>query len=372
MTLITLGCSSSIAVPKDFDSIGDGGIDGIDLLDASDNRDIPFICGISEECDDSDPCTDDFCDRGKCEFFTKEIELRPVPIVTSGSALDVSLAPGLVYIAEGETGVEIFDISDPDYPQLRGIVDTMGDAIAVDSSERGFVVAQGELGFETFSWPDMRQLVHALPGDERLREVEEVLEVSLGPGYSLAAAYSDGVSVLDLTNLGNPIGVKNIDTPGRAVSAASSKDSSGLVADSLNGAVAIVFHTEEGVVLGGRVLTEGRVVDVDVSGDTALIAEYGVGFGVVDMSETSKPERLASVPSSSPSVSVSLLGTQTGVVVEKNGKVVVYNLQDPLRPALISTWKADAEALQVDTHGGLIALALGKSGAILLQTGCSY
>jgi hypothetical protein len=111
-------------------------------------------------------------------------------------------------------------------------------------------------------------------------------------------------------------------------------------------------------------------VDVIVEDDTALVAEYGAGFGVIDLSDTAFPKRLALFPASSPVVSVGLLGPQTGVVAWKNGVVAVFDLIDPLRPRPIATWESASEPEELDVLDGVIAVATGSGGVTLLQTGC--
>jgi hypothetical protein len=230
-------------------------------------------------------------------------------------------------------------------------------------------MAAGVDGIETFS-PDLRRLIDVAPGSGCIRNLEEVWAVGLGPVNSIAAGYADGITLVDFSDFSDPTYVTEIDTSGRAIGAVSVGRSFALIADSLNGAVVVDFETEEGPALGGKVPTDGRVVDVVVEGDTALMAEYGAGFGVVDLSDTDFPKRLALFPASSPVVSVGLLGPQTGVVAWKNGVVAVFDLIDPLRPRPIATWESASEPEELDVLDGLIAVAAGSGGVTLLQTGC--
>ncbi len=377
-TLFLLGgCGTSHIITDDTNpgAVYDG---GVAILDASDNRNIPAVCYSDPECDDLDPCTVDTCVRGKCDFSLKDIALTSVQINASAPVVDVALASGYVYLATGDAGVEVFDIRYPENPSWIENIPTEGPAIAVDADERGIVVAEGSAGLESFSAPDFRQVrrleTGATDGESMLNDIEEVISTGLGPQYTIVGGYSNGVSVLSLANLGTPSLAGHIETSGRVVGAASQNDTHGLIADSLGGAIVIVFQTEEGPVIGGRVPSDGRVVDVSISGDTALLAEYGAGFSVVDISDPYHPRRLSIVVPSpanpSPLVSVSLLGPQTGVVAEQNGKISVYDFRDPFRPRKISTWQAGHNADKIDTHESLIAVALGSSGAALLQTAC--
>ncbi len=365
----SLGCHSIFPT----DPIGsDDEIDGGIILDASDDRGIPSACVTAEDCDDEDPCTVDTCaDDGYCRFGIVDISLTATAISTIAPALDVALAGNFLLIAEADAGVEVFNVEVPDSPVKVGGAQTVGDALAIDANSSGVVVAQGEMGLETFSPPpDLTQLVHDEPGHGCLHGVDKVVGIAIGEVYSLAAVYADGVSLIGFSDFSDPTELADIDTTGRTVNAASSNDTCGFLADSLGGARAVIFDTGDGPGLGGAVSSQGRVVDVAVSKNTAVMAEYGSGFGVVDLSDPVNPDRLAYISSNSPGVAVSLLGQQTAVVAEEDGRILVYDLRDPFVPKSVSTWNAGSTPLGIDTFGGLVAVALGEDGAVILQTGC--
>ncbi len=369
LSSVSLGCHSIFSTdPVGSDDETDGGI----ILDASDDRDIPSVCVMAEDCDDGDPCTVDTCaDDGYCRFGIVDISLVATAIPTIAPALDVALAGDFLLIAQADAGVEIFNVALPDLPVKVGVAQTVGDALAIDANSSGVVVAEGEMGLETFSPPpDLTQLVHDEPGHGCLHGVDKVVGIGIGSVYSLAAVYADGVSLLNFSDFSDPTEIADIDTTGRTVNAASSNDTCGFLADSLGGARAVIFDTGDGPGLGGAVSSQGRVVDVAVSGDTAVMAEYGSGFGVIDLSDPVSPDRLAYISCESPGVAISLLGQQTVVVAEEDGRIVVYDLRNPFVPESVSTWNAGSTPLGIDTWGGLVAVALGEDGAVILQTGC--
>ncbi|MCP4197275.1 MAG: hypothetical protein GY762_09005 [Proteobacteria bacterium] len=370
--LWALACSSSLSVADDFDihQFLDG---GMEVLDVSDNRDIPRECHSYGECDDGDPCTIGICFYGRCRYEMKTVTLHPVPVDTKESAIDVSLSEGRMYVLEqrGTGGVlEVFDIGVITEPSIVASSVSQGTPVDLAANERGVVVAAGIDGIETFT-TDLSRLTDVAPGRGCIRNLEEVWAVGMGPVNSIAAGYANGVSIVDFADLADPAYVAQVDTTGRAIGAVSVGRSFALIADSLNGAVVVDFAAEGGPDLGGKVPTDGRVVDVAVDGDTALMAEYGAGFGVADLSDTDAPKRLALVPAPSPVVAVGLLGPQTGVVAWKNGVVAVFDLIDPLRPRVITTWESAFEPEELDVRDSLIAVAIGSGGVTLLQTGCS-
>ncbi len=366
--VVAAGCSSSLRGTPDPWGNGDGIVDGgIALLDASDDRGIPLYCDASPKCIDEDPCTHETCWNDVCQFTAQDTVLSQVAVVAAGvgvEALDVALTDGRMYVAQGEAGVTIYNITDPALPQPLGVAATRGPALAVDAEPRGFFVAEGESGLENFAPTGLTPIGGVWTG------LDEVVEVSIGPGYAIVSGFVDGVSLFDMTNFQEPARVRNLDSPGRAIHAASNP-TTGLVADSLAGAISVLFSVPgEGPQFSGKLMTNGRVTDVAVSNHTALLAEYGAGFSVVDFSDPLIPERLAIVPTAANCIAVGLVGQQTGIVVEEDGNVTKYNLIDPYRPEILSTWTAPAPPLDIDVHNGLIALAMGAQGTVLVRTGC--
>jgi hypothetical protein len=370
LSLAMWGCGPSLVDPggTDTDFIGDA---GIELLDASDNRDLPSACSTVADCEDYDPCTSQECNDGVCVFSPKQIGLNPVRIATAGKALDVALSNGMVYVAEGDAGIEIYNVEDPANPTLVDSVATTGSAIAVDADERLIITAQGDHGMEIFSANDLSQLRHDMPTHGLLWRIDEVVEIEIGPRYVLAMTYADGVAVLNLDNMDEPERVRTVDTPGRAVSAVANNSSWALVADSLGGVATIVYDSEnDRPEFWANVTTDGRVVDLAMAGDTALVAEYGVGYSVFDMYDPSMPERLSLLRTDSPSVGATLFGPQTGLVAFESGLLALYNLIDPIHPERLAIWFAPATPLKIDSRDGLVAVALGEEGVALLITGC--
>ena len=367
------GCGSSLVVPEDTDEsfVPDGGIEGLSLLDASDNRRLPSACSSDPDCDDHDPCTTDRCSSGKCTFNMKNVELKAVSVSTPAPALDVALAPGFMYVAMGRDGVAVYGTDDAANPRLIQTIETTGDAVALDADERGVAVAEGESGMETFSAGDFRQRSQVLVGEGALSGIEDVHGIGIYSGYSIAAGYSDGVALFNLRTIQNPVAVSQVETQGRAVQAVSANDVFGLIADSLGGTAVIAYQSEEGPVVRAKIATDGRVVDVDMNADTGLTAEYGAGFGVLDLSDPYKPVRLARAPTGSEAVSCTLLGPQTAVVAEKSGRIVAYDLTDPIKPFILSVKDTKKPSLAVDSHADLAAVAHGSRGVSLLRTGCT-
>jgi hypothetical protein len=328
------------------------------------------------------------CNGRYCTYRTVNIRLVTQVIDTAAPALDVSLSSTRMYVAEGEFGIEAFDIADLNAIAKAGSAKTDGEAISVEAHNNGVIVSEGENGIETFSAG--LALVNQIAVDQGpLRGVENVQNVDIGPAYTIISGFSDGVLISNFSDLGGPSREELINTGGRAVGAASTR-AMAAVADSLGGTAVVLFDDQEGLVPGIPIGTNGRVLDVDLREDTVLMAEYGAGFGVASLADPALPVRLVTYPSPVFIVAAGLLGTQTAVVVEwreeeERGRLAIWRIakdftgrfQDgnvpiarPLVPESLTDDFIPAEPKKMDIREGVIAVATAK-GIFLYWTGCA-
>jgi hypothetical protein len=373
------GCGSSLAIGTSpgIDEIGDPlarYFSAPVVEDVVDGRWFPTTCTVNDDCIDGDPCTRDACsDDGTCIFFP--VTTPPEYIMylgSAGPAKNVVLSNNWLFIAEGATGVEVIDVTNPEIPQPVAFIATAAAAEFVAANDALVAVAEGTAGAEFFSRPGLQRLGGLTPRlapIERLRH--EVVGFSLGPRYSIAAGYADGLEVLDLASPAAPGAIGYLPSSGRVVSAGTPSADWSLVADSLGGALVIDFNADGGPAVATTLLTNGRVVAVAVRTDTALVAEWGVGFSVVDMSTPLKAARMALVPSDFPVVAAGLIGPRTGAVALQNGVVArfVFLVNKPVR--FMAGWQADREIVDMAIDRGLIVVALEGGVLALLRTGCT-
>jgi len=384
----------------------DGGILNFEIIDASDNRGIPYGCGFLGDCQDNDPCTIEACSNEECSYEPQEDLLDIVDhieLIPMSAALDVAITSNRLYVAEGESGFEIYDISDlNNIPIPPRRIDVAGEVLAIEANDQGVVVSKGSAGIEVFTSPDYEPVAAIDADNGELRGLDDVVGVDFGPSHSIISGFTDGLVVMDLASIATPVGQSWVQTPGRVLAAASSRNDCGVVADALGGMHTIAFETEAGSVIARTLETTGRVVDIDMKGNTVLTAEYGIGFSVIDASDCFNPDRLVVHPTGSPCIGVSLLGPQTAVIVEENGRVSIYDIAveftgtdfvggveyfpsssadfggnpskrpDLMKPVLLSSIDVVSgnNALNVDSFNGIIAVALGTRGVALIQTGC--
>jgi hypothetical protein len=387
-----LGCDSSLQIPDETDKLArlDGGEGANQKVysDEADERRFPFKCAEDIECDDADPCTTDKCVKKRCRYTFKDVVLKSTIIKTAEPALDVSIHAANLFIATGSGGVALYDISTPRSPVAGNVAETQGEAIAVEAGEGGMLVSERETGLESFTAPALRQSWLREPDTGFLDGIDEVYNVDIGPRYGFVSGFIDGFLVLQAASMSDVSTVTGFETAGR-VERVASTERLAVIADALGGAIVYGFDQPSGIEKTAKIMTDGRTLDVDVIGDTLLMAEYGKGFSLIDVSDMTAPKRLADIYTPSPVTAVRLLGAQTAVVGEKNGAVSVYDVSlnvtgekkgdddtvipiaEPTAPRLLHSVKLKGELVRLDIERDLTAVALGETGAVLLRSGCT-
>lgn len=186
-----------------------------------------------------------------------------------GSANDIRVAGGLAYIADGSGGLRIVDVADPRAPHARGAFSPAAVDFRDLALQGGLAYVadlRGKLWRIDVSNPDAPALVDSLAltdlfGDPvRLRGVSVAEDGSFAVvvagsrgGEELTASAVPGLTVIDLANPGQPRVAGTVDT--------------------------------------------GDPFDVEVRGRTAYVADQGLGFTVVDLADLDAPSIVASAPS---------------------------------------------------------------------------
>jgi hypothetical protein len=335
----------------------------------------PTLCTPEDECDDGDPCTNDGCIGGICAHDRIAYQpRRAARMTTLGPALDVDFTGRIendnlqLVVAEGEDGVEVFDLSNPTEPRVFYRIDTLGPALSVLREGNRIIVAEADQGFEVFNANNGAFVAHHLieNGEAEVR----------GLGYRssnnvLILAYRHGLFTYNSEI--DAISRNSCDTRGRAVDAlhAGSQNAT-FVADSLAGLA--VCDWNEGTTFAtqiARVDTEGRMVAVDALQEILVAAEAGDGFGIFDITTASQPlRRYNSDILDGDVMDVLLAGKTTLAVAASEGGVYLFSIEDCFEPNLWFHWETDGPALALDYTDGVLAIALGEAGIELLDIGC--
>jgi peptidoglycan/xylan/chitin deacetylase (PgdA/CDA1 family) len=189
-----------------------------------------------------------------------------------------TLAGRYLYVACGDAGVQVVDITDPLSPTLSGLCATGGSAndLAVDE---GYVYAADGAG-------DLPVIDATLPTDPTLVGSAAVggsaLGIAVSGGYAYLAEGAAGLRIVSIADPSHPVTTATLDTPGVAA-------------------------------------------DVVVAGDTAYVAAGAAGVQIVDISDPAEPVLVGSR---------ALPGTASGLVAF-GGRVYVAAGSAGLRTASV-------------------------------------
>lgn len=130
---------------------------------------------------------------------------------TSGEANDVIISGTLAFVAGGPSGLQIINVSDPAAPTLVRTVATPGTARGVDVSASGSIVVvveddQPGLQVIDVADPANASIVGAVSLVDPDPSVDKrPTDVSLGGGYAYVAAYTGGMSIVDVRQPTAPV-----------------------------------------------------------------------------------------------------------------------------------------------------------------------
>ncbi len=308
---------------------------------------------------------------------------------TEGSARAVVLRGDLAYLADGDAGFTILDLSNPRDPVPVASLDTVGIALwLVLHDDHAFIVNNtGELHVVDVAFPDRPRHVAelALPGNGHA--------LLLRPPHLLMATGHAGLLILDVGDPEHPFVIGVADTPGVARGVDAVGDLAA-VADETGLVMIDIANPQQPLVLGGTDVI-GQAYGVDLDGSTALVTSWDAGLEVFDVTDPAAPTAVTLLPLPGPArhiqrvddlafiacdglcvVDVSLpyqprvvgnLGTSDGpisvtvagdlaLVPTADGGLDVIDADPPGSPPVLSVTSVPGVAFGVDAHGSLTAI----------------
>ncbi|MBL9136273.1 MAG: PQQ-binding-like beta-propeller repeat protein [Verrucomicrobiales bacterium] len=246
-----------------------------------------------------------------------------------GSALGVAIQENRAYLALGNAGVSIADLSDLSHPRRLGGIDTEGNAVHVTAANGFVYVAASEAGVKIFDASDParpgRLGTYDTPGQCRAVNVVESL--------AYVADGSAGLQILDVADGAHPHRIGSYDTRGSAERVFVAGDLA-LVADWTAGLVILDVSNPAEPKLVGSHSTESVASDVVVDGAFAYVAAFDKGLEVFDLSNPAFPARVGGCDT--PHVAVALVvGKGRAYVADGDAGLQVVDLLDPRAPRVV-------------------------------------
>jgi hypothetical protein len=232
-----------------------------------------------------------------------------------GSANGVDVSGDFAYVAAGQAGLVVVDVSDLQAPRIAAVADTPGNANDVKVDGGYAYVADGRSGLAVI---DVRDPLHpALAG--RLGIPGDASDLAVRGGRAYLAEADAGLAIVDVLDPASPLLLGTVDTPGRA-------------------------H------------------GVDSDGILALVADGGAGLAVFDVRNPASPSLLgatATRPNATSHAADVVLRGRFAYLADgadlSLGGLRVIDLLDPTTPVVVGS-SSDAFGLTALAVDGKLAL----------------
>ncbi len=268
------------------------------------------------------------------------------------------LVGATLYLADSYAGLTILDISDLENIEIIGNVDTGGKAMDLAVSENIVYVADERHGLKVFdvSNPAEPEQIAAVEGSYSI-------DVDIIDGILCWADGRDsGLRIMDVSDPANPEQIGHIETPGycNAISVAGDLV---YIADGQAGGLRIVDISDpnnpEEI---GFLDTPGYGNGLTVDGDLVYFGDGQAGLRIIDVSDPENPEETGSVETRSRCYDVAYIDGHCYVADWRTGMMVV-DVSDPANPEEVASFNSEgAWARHVAIMDGIAYLANSGDG----------
>ena len=232
------------------------------------------------------------------------------PAVKGGPALGVFVREHLAYVAQGDAGLAIYDVSNPANPMFVGNYPTVGHAKSVQVVGNLAYVGTGGL---------------------------EIIDVSnpSAPAKLGGVFFGTAYSVRVVGNLA-------------------------YVAANIAGVVAVDISDPSHPVVRGALPNSAGAYDVRVEGNRAFAATWLDGFRIYDISLPDKPVAVGVFPAACSHVAVNL---GTAYLAVGGAGVLMLDVRNPAKPVELGRYPGPGDFMHVEVVDGLVyAGSLGNDG----------
>ncbi len=264
---------------------------------------------------------------------------------------DVAIQDEYAFLAVGESGFAVIDVSDPDDLQVLVIYNTPGDAKGVAVVGDYAYVADYREGLRIIDITDPEDIDEVGSVDTPGR----AHRVDVWGDYAYVADGPSGIRKIDISDKSNPWEQSRMDTPGDSRDIAVSSDY-GYVADYGNGVIKVVlgamFESES-------IETHHLAFGIVKRANTVYVADGYAGVTVFDNSLTER----SSFNTSGSANGLAVLGDYVFVADGENGLRVI-NMSDFDNPYEVGSYDTPGDAKRIAMNGNIAYLADGDNFGI--------
>jgi len=277
-----------------------------------------------------------------------------------GVSYNLRVVGNKVYVAGGTEGLQVIDISNPLQPYIIDSI-VMPDQYTTD----GFVAkaldvevigTKAYVAFHinsTWKYDSGLCIVDvAEPQDLAIESVQYTNEspdqgarafglTIVGDTVYLADGVSSGLQLIDITDPSNPAIIGSVSTPGRAYNVFVT-DQTAYVADYYGGVVVINDSQPQAPVITGNVDTPGFARDIVVIDEIAYVAAGFEGLQVADVSDTSVFQLIGQNKDASVLDGFDVK-EQKAYVADQEYGLRIFDISDPANPELIASLRSEVD-----------------------------
>jgi len=278
---------------------------------------------------------------------------------TPGSAMGITLSSdgATAYVVDGDSGLQIIDISDPTKPTIKGSVDTPGFAYSVKLSLDGTLayVADGEGGLQIIdvSDPDNPTIIGNIDTPGSAWDVE----LSPDKGIAFIADYQAGLQIVDVHDPTALTILGNFDTTKEALGIVLSSDGSTAYMTTWYGDILVLdVRDHANPIIIGSVATavSGRNITLSSDETWAYVSDGFGGLEIVDISEPSNPT-IVSIIDTPDYAGIAIPFGNIVYIADGRGGIQIVDVSDPINPIIIRN---------IDTPGSAKSVILSSDGTI--------
>ncbi len=218
------------------------------------------------------------------DLFAQEIRLVGT-FNTPGYAFDVSVQNNVAYVADGEYGLRVIDVSNPEDPDEIAYLYTGQYALGVVAiGEYAYVMDDGILCIIDISEPDSPEEIGSYD-----------TEKGGSAGYNLSVvndrvylADRDGLRVINISNPENPTLMGFLDTRDQALDVIVVNNYA-YIANRFEGLIIVDISNIDNMSIIGNCVTPGGATGITVVENQAYIADDNRGLRIIDISNLNNP-----------------------------------------------------------------------------------
>lgn len=281
-------------------------------------------------------------------------------IDTPGDANCVEVYGSYAYIADGSSGLRIFDVSNPESPNEVGFCSTAGNALGLALSGYYVYMACDLMGFRVINVSNLSNPHEVAHCD--ISGFARAVAVSANSAY--VATYSSGLASVWIYNPTNPYVNYNNSTEGNALDLALSGDYVYVAESSVGlGIYSILYLGER-----GHCYFSGEARGVTIFGSYAYVADGSSGLRIVDVSDEYNPFEVGQCDTPGEANDVAVSGS-CAYIADGDMGLRVIDISHPGN--LVETGYCDTpgDALGIVVFGDYVYVADGEAGLQIIYIG---